>query len=178
MQPIFTLQYCEYMVAQELSKGASVFIPLSAQEKGIDMVIYNKFKSKSNKFKTIQVKSARDFIETDKDKLDKKKVFHHNSLFNKITVQRNADWYILIVMYPKENKFVKAKNTKWLPMLLAFKNKEIDSLMKKLRCKNGKLDTKFVIGFDDANDIYMTRGLNIGLSKYLFEKRRKEIFKF
>ncbi len=42
MQPIFTMQYGEYAVAdylkrQKLLKGCSVFIPSSAQEKGIDL---------------------------------------------------------------------------------------------------------------------------------------------
>lgn len=44
MQPVFTLQYGEFAVADYLSKSikeASVFIPSSAQEKGIDLLLYN-----------------------------------------------------------------------------------------------------------------------------------------
>lgn len=42
MLPIFTMQYGEFMVADYLSqklKQISVFIPASAQEKGIDILI-------------------------------------------------------------------------------------------------------------------------------------------
>lgn len=43
MEPIFTIQYGEFAVADYLSKkikDASVFIPASAQEKGIDLLLY------------------------------------------------------------------------------------------------------------------------------------------
>lgn len=43
MEPIFTKQYGEFAVADFLSKnikGASVFVPASAQEKGIDLLLY------------------------------------------------------------------------------------------------------------------------------------------
>ena len=43
MEPIFTMQYGEFAVADYLSKqvkNASVFIPASAQEKGIDLLLY------------------------------------------------------------------------------------------------------------------------------------------
>ena len=43
MEPIFTIQYGEFAVADYLSKhikGTSVFIPASAQEKGIDLLLY------------------------------------------------------------------------------------------------------------------------------------------
>ena len=43
MEPIFTLQYGEFAVADYLSKNikdVSVFIPASAQEKGIDLLLY------------------------------------------------------------------------------------------------------------------------------------------
>lgn len=42
MEPIFTRQYGEYAIAKLLSKkinGASVFIPISAQQKGIDLLV-------------------------------------------------------------------------------------------------------------------------------------------
>ena len=45
MEPIFTIQYGEFAVADYLSKkikDASVFIPASAQEKGIDLLLYRK----------------------------------------------------------------------------------------------------------------------------------------
>lgn len=55
MQPVFTLQYGEFAVADYLSKSikeASVFIPSSAQEKGIDLLLY-KFSNGVNLLNTI-----------------------------------------------------------------------------------------------------------------------------
>lgn len=43
MEPIFTIQYGEFAVADYLAKkikDASVFIPASAQEKGINLLLY------------------------------------------------------------------------------------------------------------------------------------------
>ena len=61
MQPMFTMQYGEFAVADYLSKNikdASVFIPSSAQEKGIDLLLY-KFSNGVNLINTIQVKMSR-----------------------------------------------------------------------------------------------------------------------
>ena len=63
MQPVFTLQYGEFAVADFLStniKEASVFIPLSAQEKGIDLMMY-KFVNGYNLINTIQIKTSRTY---------------------------------------------------------------------------------------------------------------------
>ena len=63
MQPIFTMQYGEFAVADYLSKkikGTSVFIPASAQEKGIDLLLY-RYDNNCNKTNTIQVKMSRTY---------------------------------------------------------------------------------------------------------------------
>ena len=68
MQAKFTIQYGEFAVAQYLSdniKNASVFVPTSAQEKGIDLLLY-KFCSGVNLVNTIQVKMSRDYSHPNK----------------------------------------------------------------------------------------------------------------
>lgn len=63
MEPIFTMQYAEFAVADFLSKrikDASVFIPASAQEKGIDLLLY-RFLNGCNTTNTIQVKMSRTY---------------------------------------------------------------------------------------------------------------------
>ena len=60
MQPIFTLQYGEFAVADYLSKNikeVSVFVPSSAQEKGIDLLLY-KFSNGVNLINTIHILQA------------------------------------------------------------------------------------------------------------------------
>ena len=57
MQPVFTLQYGEFAVADYLSKNikeASVFIPSSAQEKGIDLLLYKFSNGELDKYNTSQ----------------------------------------------------------------------------------------------------------------------------
>ena len=57
MQPIFTMQYGEFAVADYLSKkieNVSVFIPASAQEKGIDLLLY-RYDHNCNKANTIHI---------------------------------------------------------------------------------------------------------------------------
>ena len=63
MEPIFTMQYGEFAVADYLAKkikNASVFIPASAQEKGIDLLLY-RHANGCNTTNTIQVKMSRTY---------------------------------------------------------------------------------------------------------------------
>ena len=63
MEPIFTMQYAEFRVADVLSKeikDASVFIPASAQEKGIDLLLYRHLEGR-NLTNTVQVKMSRTY---------------------------------------------------------------------------------------------------------------------
>ena len=63
MEPIFTMQYGEFAVADYLSKNikdASIYIPASAQEKGIDLLLY-RFEKDKNTTNTIQVKMSRTY---------------------------------------------------------------------------------------------------------------------
>ena len=91
MQPIFTMQYGEFKVADYLTdniKGSSVFIPASAQEKGIDLLLYRN-NNRKNKVVTVQVKMSRTYYNYHDG-------FNNHLWFNRFIVQPNADWYILM----------------------------------------------------------------------------------
>ena len=65
MEPVFTMQYGEFAVADYLSKkikNASVFIPASSQEKGIDLLLY-RHENGCNTTNTIQVKMSRTYYD-------------------------------------------------------------------------------------------------------------------
>jgi hypothetical protein len=68
MEPVFTLQWPEFVVAERLRKllpaknGYSVLIPLSRQEKGIDLVLLRRNKSGQSFVITIQVKASRTYL--------------------------------------------------------------------------------------------------------------------
>lgn len=96
----FTMQYGEFAVADYLSKkikGTSVFIPASAQEKGIDLLLY-RYDNGCNKTNTIQVKMSRTYYN---DKEDSGYPFY--LWFNRFPVQQNANWYILVGIYAKHS---------------------------------------------------------------------------
>ena len=179
MQPVFTMQYGEFAVADYLSKkikDASVFIPASAQEKGIDLLLY-RHDHGCNKANTVQVKMSRTYY-SEKETSD----FPYYLWFNRFPIQQNANWYILVGIYAKhpDNEIsAKAKNIVWDTIMLAFTNKEMSLFMAEVKQKkdNTKDDRMFGFGFDDNKVIYQTRGYaeKRDMSHYLIENRLEEI---
>lgn len=179
MQPVFTMQYGEFAVADYLSKkikGTSVFIPASAQEKGIDLLLYRNDNG-CNKSNTIQVKMSRTYYS---DKLDS--AYPYYLWFNRFPIQQNANWYVLVGIYARHSKDVQnagAKSTAWDTIMLAFTNKEMSLFMSQVKQKKDptKDDRMFGFGFDSQKTIYQTRGFgeNRDMSYYLIENRIDEI---
>lgn len=179
MQPIFTMQYAEFAVADYLSKkikGTSVFIPTSAQEKGIDLLLY-RYDHYCNKTNTIQVKMSRAYYND-----NEKKGFPNYLWFKRFTIHQNANWYILVGIYAKHSDDVQnagAKSTKWDTIMLAFTNKEMSRFMAEVKQKRDptKDDDSFGFGFDSTKKIFQTRGWPEirDMSHYLIENRIDEI---
>lgn len=179
MQPIFTMQYAEFAVADYLSKklkDVSVFVPASAQEKGIDLLLY-RYDHGCNKANTIQVKMSRTYYN---DKVNSR--FPYHLWFNRFPIQPNANWYILVGIYakhPKNGQNARANSTSWDTVMLALTNKEMSIFMSEVKQKKDptKDDRMFGFGFDDNNKIYQTRGYAElrDMSPYLIENRLDEI---
>lgn len=173
------MQYGEFAVADYLSKkikGVSVFIPASAQEKGIDLLLY-RHDHGCNKSNTIQVKMSRTYY-SEKETSD----FPYYLWFNRHAVQENANWYILVGIYAKHSDDelnAKAKSTRWDTIMLAFTNKEMRLFMSEVKQKKDptKDDKMFGFGFNSNKTIYQTRGYfeNRDMSQYLIENRLDEI---
>jgi len=180
MQPIFTLPYSEYAVANVLNekfKGYSIFVPASSQEKGIDLILYNR-KATMNKVVTIQVKSSRTYMN---QKVTKGQPFKYYLWLNRFEVQENADLYFLTGIYPNIPQNVKEVNCnsiKWDSIILVFTNKEMKMFLENIKLKNSeKPDKMFAFGFDDVNSINLTRGCPEpkSMSKFLLDRRINEI---
>jgi len=179
MEPIFTMQYGEFAVADYLSKkieNASVFIPASAQEKGIDLLLY-RHNNGCNTTNTIQVKMSRTYY-SDKPGA----TYPYYLWFNRFSVQKNANWYILVGIYakrPDDAENAKAKSTSWDTIMLAFTNKEMSAFMAEVKQKKDpeKDDRMFGFGFDDDKRIRQTRGYSEhrDMTPYLIENRLDEI---
>ncbi len=179
MQPIFTMQYGEFAVADYLSKnikGTSVFIPASAQEKGIDLLLY-RYDHGYNKTSTVQVKMSRTYYN---DKADSGFPFY--LWFNRFPVQQNANWYVLVGIYAKHSDDVQhagANSTKWDTIMLAFTNGEMAQFLSEVKQRRdpAKADKMFGFGFDASKAVFQTRGWpeNRDMSRYLIENRIDEI---
>lgn len=180
MQPIFTMQYGEFKVADYLTdniKGSSVFIPVSAQEKGIDLLLYRNNGGR-NKVITIQVKMSRTYY-------DYHDGFSNHLWFNRFVVQPNADWYILMGIYarhPKEDKAISSKvaDNGWAHIMLAFSNTEMAGFMDSVRQKKNpkKPDSMFGFSFDeDQTQVLQTRGFKEprDMTRFLIQNRIDEM---
>lgn len=178
MEPIFTLQYGEFAVADYLSKkikDASVFIPASAQEKGIDLLLY-RHNNDCNTTNTIQVKMSRTYYSEAPSA-----TFPYYLWFNRFSVQKNANWYVLVGIYAKrpDNADSGVKGTNWDTVMLAFTNKEMTKFLSEVKQKKNptKDDLMFGFGFDDNKSIFQTRGYPEvrDMTLYLIENRLDEI---
>lgn len=179
MQPIFTMQYAEFAVADYLTKklkDVSVFVPASAQEKGIDLLLY-RYDHGCNKSNTVQVKMSRTYYNNNKNS-----AFPYYLWFNRFSVQPNANWYILVGIYakhPDNEQDATAKSPIWDTVMLAFSNKEMSLFMSEVKQKKDptKDDKMFGFGFDDNHMIFQTRGCaeNRDMRPYLIENRLDEI---
>lgn len=178
MQPVFTMQYAEFAVADYLSKklnNVSVFIPASAQEKGIDLLLY-RYEEGCNKTNAVQVKMSRTYYSEKTEA-----IYPYYLWFNRFAVQQNASWYILVGIYAKhpDERGARAKSTVWDTIMLAFTNEEMALFMSEVKQRKDptKDDKMFGFAFDDSRTIFQTRGYaeNRNMSRFLIENRLEEI---
>ncbi len=155
MDPIFTIPYSEFCVAQKLSEtfkkkdGYSVYVPLSRQEKGVDLILARRDKNE-NKLISIQVKASRFYPGTHGPKFD--------ICFNTFKVPGNAEFIFLVAVYPDIEKSRKTSSA-WLPLILVFSNKDMTKFIENVKTKKaGKPDSWFYFSFDDVAKIKRTRG--------------------
>lgn len=181
MQPVFTVQWAEYEAANYIKdkiKGSSIFIPLSAQEKGIDFALIKNING-DNKLLTFQVKMSRTYKSNYKG--DYK--FDYSLWFNRYNVPENADWNILVGIYPRFSKRkdkIRKRDIKWETVMLAFTKEEMKKFMHNVRQKRNhkKYDKFFDFHFDQSiNLIYQVRGTikPKDMKKYLISNRLEDI---
>ena len=180
MQPIFTVQYAEFRAAEYLQKqikNVSAYIPMSPQEKGVDFLIckYDEEKLK-NITCSFQVKMSRSYNDTK---------YAHSLWFNTFSTRKNADWYILVGIYPEninQTEDDSKSQIKWSEIMLAFSKEEMKDFLEDIRQKKDpqKKDTKFGFGFNNNKKILLTRGSanEKDFSKYLIKNRITEIKEF
>lgn len=182
MDPIFTIPWEEYHLAHQLQKhfsknsGYSIFVPLSRQEKGIDLSIIHRYLSGKTKTVTFQVKRSRTYPGSETKRITTKSLKHF-TWFNRFPASNRADFFILFTTYPYFDK----RNNNWVykHSALLFNNKEMRKFLSECKTVKGRIDKMFGFGFDDAKDIFQTRGdrhRKFGsFKKYLLENRLDDI---
>lgn len=163
MEPVFTLPFSEFSVAQQLahhlpsSRGFSLYAPVSRQQKGVDLVMVRRRRGRASTA-TIQVKSSRTYTsrtETDRTK----RPFQYRTWFNNFECPDEADFVFLTALYPPAEAWQdRRKGSWWAPVTLVFTRTEMKRFLRHVKTRSGNRDAMFGFGFDDEKAIYQTRG--------------------
>ena len=163
MDPVFTLQWPEFLLANRLQKllpkkdGYSILIPTSRQEKGIDLAVLKKSHGQ-NRVVTIQIKASRTYFGTPPKKENTKK-FAFYTWFNRFDVPEEADFILLFGMYAPDAGRTKPVTAKWYgDCTLLFTKDEMKQLMQDCLTVGGQPDKMFGFGFNDSSAVFQTRG--------------------
>jgi hypothetical protein len=163
MESAFTIPYSEYCVAihlQDLFKpkdGYSLFIPMSRQEKGVDLLLAKRQDEHIVSI-TIQVKASRTYSPKP-TKSGNSLRFRYYTWFNNFDVPKEADYIFLTGLYPpEEGRTKKSASSWWSVVILAFTQAEMITFISNIKTRKGTRDKMFGFGFDEPTKIYQTRG--------------------
>lgn len=164
MDPVFTLQWSEFVLAERLlsklpkSKGYSVWVPMSRQEKGIDLAVLKRGADGTTRTVTIQIKASRAYrTEEPKRKTTQRHAFQ--TWFNRFPVPDDADFFLLFVQYAPDIDRTRRVGPRWYKdMTLLFTKEEMKKLISNCKTVNGGDDKMFGFGFNDEFSIVQVRG--------------------
>jgi hypothetical protein len=187
MEPIFTLPYSEFCVAQQLArllpaaKGYSLYAPVSRQQPGVDLLIARR-RNKMIGVASIQVKSSRTYLNPTTTARTKKR-FRYDTFFKNFECPAEADFFCLVSLYPALNKGQRRRlGTWWSPQILLFSQMEMQRFLRSVRTKGGRRDSFFGFGFNQAGEAVQTRGDSKGrcldFSKHLLSRHIEELCRF
>lgn len=155
MEAVFSLPYPEYVVAEDISrrlsksKGYAVCIPLSRQQKGMDLLVHNLQTSRSA---TVQVKSSRAYPGRPRRTDPPDGPFDYYLWFNAFDpTEAPADFYAFVGVFPRKSLLQhslgrkRAPRSWWSHIVMLLPHPEVLRLMRTI-CR--KRDRFFYIGFD------------------------------
>lgn len=164
MDPVFTLQWPEFILANRLQKllpksqGFSILIPSSRQEKGIDLAIVRKRINGRSRIVTLQIKASRTYAQVAPKKTTTER-FRFHTWFNRFDVPKEADFFLLFGMYAPDASKTKHIGPEWYrDCTLLFTQKEMKNFMSSCLTVGGKPDRMFGFGFSDESRVVQTRG--------------------
>jgi hypothetical protein len=174
MEPILTLAYSEWLVAEHLMKalrarqGYSVYAPLSRQERAVDLILTRRLNGVT-RAATLQIKYGRVFVQKPTYP------FTFEALFKRFQPQ-DADFFVLVTLYPNiTGRGGGSRKSWWLPLLLLFTRDEMNQFMSSLHKPTGEIERHmFYIAFDTPTKVVLTRGgggKTPDLTKFRFQSR-------
>ena len=162
MEPVFTIPFSEYAVAQQLhrllpaAQGYSLYAPLSRQEKGVDLILTRR-RGRVTRAASIQIKASRTY--SDPARTERSRRFRYYTWFNNFELPGEADFVALIAVYPAEAiNGSRILGSWWAPIILLFTHDEMRRFLGSVQTRGGKRDRMFGFGFDNASAIFQTRG--------------------
>jgi hypothetical protein len=182
MDPVFTLQWPEFIVAERLQKelpkkdGYSILLPLSRQEKGIDLAILRK-RGGDHRTITIQVKASRTYAGTPNDDPANPEFLHY-TWFRRFDVPDEADFILLVGMYAPDSGQTKRVSEKWYrDCTLLFTREEMREFIASCLTAKGTPDQMFSFGFNSPKKVVLARPTKSfrDYTKYLLDSRIGEI---
>jgi hypothetical protein len=163
MDPVFTLQWPEFVLAHRLQQrlpkkeGYSLLIPLSHQEKGVDLAILKKLGG-AHRTLTLQIKASRAYSGR-LPKRESTKLFQFYTWFRRFDVPEDADFILLFGMYAPDTGRTRPVTPKWYrDCTLLFTRDEMREFMESCRTVGGQPDQMFGFGFDEPTKVFLTRG--------------------
>ena len=163
MDPVFTLQWPEFVLAHRLQQrlpkkeGYSLLVPLSRQEKGVDLAILKK-SGGAHRTLTIQIKASRAYSGSPPKRASTKR-FQFYTWFRRFEVPEDADFILLFGMYAPDAGRTKPVTAKWYQdCTLLFTRAEMNAFMATCLTVGGKPDQMFSFGFDEPTKVFLTRG--------------------
>jgi len=162
---VFSLTYPEYVAAEALAEALpkrdySVCIPLSRQQRGFDLLVYN---LRNGNAASVQVKSSKSYD-----------VSRHGDydllLWFKRFKPRGADFYALVGVYPDHavlKHSLSGKKTVWSHVILLLPRDEASPLLRKIASR----DKFFYVRFDlDFRRVDLTRPFESNWKHFLLDR--------
>lgn len=184
MEPVFTLPWPEFYLAERLqvkfpkSRGYSLLIPMSRQEKGYDLALI-KCSPRGNRVVTFQIKASRTYI-AEPRVVNNRRRFRYTGFFNCFKVPDQADFILICSMFAPDPLRTRPVTARWYrDCTLLFTRDEMKSFFTKCRTRQGKPESMFYFAFDKPEEVYQTRGIQEGTqqdcSHFLLDRRIGEI---
>jgi hypothetical protein len=163
LEPVYTIPYGEFCVAQQLAKllprsaGFSIYAPVSRQEPGVDLILARRVRGRT-RVAAIQVKTSRTYSRAGVTARTKRHYRYH-TWYNTFDCPVQADFFCMVALYPAVDAAQKRElGSWWAPQILIFSQREMRRFLGSVRTIAGHPDRMFGFGFNSPAEAIQLRG--------------------